>query len=285
MSQNEILTPEMTSDLQQMPQVGAQAAVAREQAEIQAAIVLARKFPRNEQLARDKALLSFERPRMAEDAQYSFPRGGRNITGPSIHLAVELARCWGNIRSGIRVVSMSDDTVHIRGFAMDVETNISAEFEDEFKKLIQRKDKNGQTLWIKPDERDLRELINRRGAILVRNAILRILPPDLVEDAERTAQETLEKAMDGPSRQEKLNAMTLSFTRLGVKATQLEKKMNCKLEAMSAENLAELRKIYKAIIDGQSTVAEQFDVSPISEDQDTAELNKKMKRKDATDTK
>ena len=49
-----------------------------------------------------------------------------------------------------------------------------------------------RTEWTVPDERDLRELTNRRGAICVRNAILALVPPDLVEDAMATADQTLE---------------------------------------------------------------------------------------------
>jgi len=74
------------------------------------------------------------------------------------------------------VVSLTDEHVHIRGFAIDLETNASTEYEDQFKRLVQRKGRDGETHWVQPDERDLRELIGRRGAILVRNAILSYTP-------------------------------------------------------------------------------------------------------------
>ena len=157
-------------------QAGELAAVAREQNEIQSAIVSAKKFPRNEQAAFVKALNSFRRQSMAEAATYSFPRGGKTVEGPSVDCARELARVWGNIRYGLRVVSQDENRLHIRAYALDLETNTYVEAEDEFSKLIQRKDKlSGATRWVTPDERDLRELMNRRGAIAIRNCLLQPL--------------------------------------------------------------------------------------------------------------
>jgi len=78
--------------------VGGLAVISREQHEIQAAIISAKKFPRDENQAYAKAIKSVQRPSMAESATYNFPRGGKSISGPSVDLARELARCWGNIR-------------------------------------------------------------------------------------------------------------------------------------------------------------------------------------------
>src|SRR5690606_14405160 len=170
-------------------EVGAVAATAREEAEIKAAIVLARRFPRDEIAAYTGSSEACKRPSFAEGAMYSFPRGNQIVTGPSVQLAREIARCWGNIRFGLRVVSMDDQMVHIRGYAYDAETNAYVEAEDKFSKLIFRRGRG----WVQPDERELRELVNRRGAILVRNCILQVVPSDVVEDAQRVVQETLRK--------------------------------------------------------------------------------------------
>src|SRR5690606_35974269 len=113
---------------------------------------------------------------------------------------------------------VDDEQVHIRGYALDLETNTYAEAEDRFAKLIQRK-RNGRTQWVEPDERDLRELVNRRGAICVRNAILQVLPADVIEDALRQSEETLRKAAAGELKQDRAGAirrLALAFDELGV---------------------------------------------------------------------
>src|SRR5690625_3214268 len=80
-------------------EVGAASAVAREEAELKGAIFLAREFPRDEFKAYNQIVKTCARPNFAENALYSFPRGGQTVKGPSVQLAREIARCWGNIRS------------------------------------------------------------------------------------------------------------------------------------------------------------------------------------------
>src|SRR5205085_986190 len=134
---------------------------------------------RNELMAFQQLAVACKRLSFAEQSSYAFPRGGQTVSGPSVHLARAAARVWKNLQYGVRITRDDDDSRQIQAFAWDLETNVKVTGEDDFKKLVYRK-KDG---WVKPDERDLRELTNRRGAILVRNCILQILPKDLIEDA------------------------------------------------------------------------------------------------------
>jgi hypothetical protein len=219
--------------------------------EIKAAITVALRFPRNEDRSFEKLMRSCRRPAFAEDAAYSFPRAGTDITGPSIYLAREAARVWGNIRHGLNVVADDDETRTIEAWAWDLETNTKVFAQDTFKKLIYRK-KGG---WIKPDERDLRELTNRRGAILKRNCILEIMPTDLIDDARQMAVSTLQKgaaADPEAARKKVINA----FSQLNITPEMLEQRLGHKLSECSPAEIAELRQIYKSIADGNSTWAE-----------------------------
>ncbi len=247
---------------------GTLAVVTREQTEIQARVFSAKKFPRDEEKAYSRLMNSMTRLTMAESAEYSFPRGGKAVTGPSVDLAREGARCWGNIHYGLRIVSSTDQKIHIRGFAVDLETNTYAEAEDEFKPLIQRKiPGTKETEWRTPDERDLRELINRRGAICVRNALLQILPPDIIEDARKRANETLQQAADGSlsaNREDTIRRMVLNFDKIGVSKEMLEEYLTHPLSLITGEELSELKRIWKSINDGQTKREEHF-VFPISE--------------------
>lgn len=241
-------------------QAGTMSAVARAEAEVKAAIAIAKRFPRNETQARINIKNSCERPRFADEALYAFPRGsGENaatIEGPSVALARELARCWGNIQFGLRIVTDDDERVHILGRAYDAETNTLVEMEDKFKKLIQRK-----TGWIRPQERDLRELINRRGAICVRNAILQIIPKDIVEEAVERCNETLTKAAAGAMKADpKAAARKLAecFDPMGVTVAMLEGYLGHTYDTMTPKEYAQLRTIWQSITDGNSRVDEYF---------------------------
>ena len=241
----------------------------REQSEIQAAIASAKYFPRNEVAAALQVTKSFGRVSLAEAARYSFPRGGKTISGPSVDCARELARLWGNLRYGIRVVSMTDDQVHIRGFAIDLETNSQTEYEDTFKRLVQRKGRDGETRWVEPDERDLRELISRRGAILYRNAILSILPPDLVDSALGTADKTLRSVASGElkaSREDVVKSIAGRFDQFGVSVAMLENYLGHSLADANADEVSELKSIGKSLADGVTKREDHFDLSPEAED-------------------
>lgn len=245
-----------------MREAGTVSAVAREEAEMKSAIFLARQFPRDEAAAYTKIIKSCRRPAFAEGALYRFPRGNQQVEGPSVQLAREIARCWGNIRYGLRIVSVDAETVHIRGYAYDLETNSYVEHEDKFARLVQRK-RGNRTEWVPPDERDLRELINRRGAILVRNAILQVVPSDVVEAAIKEVHATLKRAAQGEieqSREDAIRRLVLAFDSIGVSVQALEQYLGHPLDAISAEEIADLRGVYKSIIDGNTRREDHFDL-------------------------
>ncbi len=250
------------------------AGAAEKQFEIQSAIVIARRFPRDEDQAFARLMKSAKRPSFAEDASYQFPRGkvkdektGKWVTnfvnGPSVYIAREAARVWGNIRYGLEVIRDDDETRQIRGWAWDIETNVKVTAEDDFKKLVQRKQYDSQgkstgTAWVTADERDLRELTNRRGAILVRNSILQLLPSDIIEDVRAECDRTIENgAKEDPEAAKK--KLIVAFASLNVMPEMLEQKLGHKLAECSPAEIAELRKIYKSIADGNSTWAEYID--------------------------
>jgi len=241
---------------------GTAGAVAREESEVKAAIVLARANQRDEMTAFKSIMTACKRPSFAKAAMYRFPRGNSEIVGPSVDLAREMARVWGNIRYGARIVTEDDTTVHIKGFAFALETNAYVEMEDKFRKLIQRKDKHTkETKWVQPDERDLRELVNRRGAILVRNAILQLIPPDVTEDAVLRAKETMRKAAAGEVKQDRQSAIRRlvgAFDGLGVSPAMLEGYLQHSLEIVTEKEIADLRSVWKSISDGNSRREDYF---------------------------
>lgn len=224
------------------------AAAAEKQFEIQSAIVLAKRFPRDEDLSFQKLMKACGRTTFAEDAEYSFPRGGQAVKGPSVFLAREAARVWTNIRYGLTITRDDASSRQIQAWAWDLETNTKISAEDDFRKLIFRKGKG----WIEPDERDLRELTNRRGAILIRNCVLQILPKDLIEDALDTCRQTLRAnaAKDPDATRKKI---LIAFSELNVTAEMLAAYLGHTVAQSSPAELADLRGIYKSISDGNTT--------------------------------
>ena len=248
------------------------AAAAMAQYEIQSAIIISQKCPRNEENAFAALMRSCKRTAFALKASYSFPRGKKkdaqgnwvpnNVEGPSVNLAREAARVWGNIRYGIEVIREDMDSRQIRGWAWDLQTNVKVSADDDFRKLIMKKRYvNGRedgVDWIPADERELRELTNRRGAILVRNCILQLLPPDLISDARQLCSKT---AMSGlvldPDGEKK--KIILGFAEINVTPEMLEQMIGHKIAQCAPFEIAELRKVFESIRDGQSTWSDYAD--------------------------
>lgn len=253
------------------------AVVARETAQIQSAVISAKKFPRDENESYTRAIRAFKRESLAKNATYEFPRGGKKVSGASIDCARELAKAWGNIRWGFEVTESTADQVSLRGFAIDLESNTTVEMGDRFEKLVQRKI-NNVTSWVKPDERDLRELVNRRGAILVRNCLLQLIPSDVTEavldQARSTLKASAEKTLKS-SREDVIRQLVLSFAEVGVKNTHLKTYLGKDVSEIDVDELVSLRGIYKSLRDGHTRISDHFEVGKATKKaaEESEELN------------
>jgi hypothetical protein len=227
--------------------------------EVQAAIIVAKRFPRNYDDVWSKVMKSCKRKSLAEKAAYSYPRGGSTISGPSVYLARVIAGNYGNLRFGVDIMRDDEDSRLIRGWCWDVETNSKVHFDDDFKKLIFRKGKNGQQgQWIIPDERDLRELTNRRGAILMRNAIYNIVPRDLIDDALAMAMSTMKSSIKDPDGEKK--RLILELDKIGVTVSMVN--IYLEHDVWNLDDIAELQGILNAIKSGTTKREDYFGANP-----------------------
>lgn len=245
---------------------------------IEAMCLLARRFPRDEGEAAAALLESSERFSFADASIYEFPRGKTTVHGLSVYFAREAARRWRNVQVTSEIVGEDDDGYHLRAAAWDLETNLTQSADDYAKKRIQRIDKKtGETQWISvTDERELRELVNRRLAVLERNVVLRLLPEETKEACLATciaakrrgpakpapkpsgakAPAAPAAAVDEAAALEGLRTKTLdAFAGLAppVSRASLEWYVGRPWATATADDISSLRAIYRAIADGEAT--------------------------------
>jgi len=223
-------------------------------AEVQAAIMLAKQFPRNPIDAMDRILTACQRPTLAEQALYSYARGGTDITGPSIRLAEAIAQNWGNLQFGIRELSQANGESTVECYAWDVETNTRQV------KVFQvphvRHTRQGRKQL--EDPRDIYEAVANQGSRRLRACILGIIPGDVVEAAVKQSEQTLTaKADTSIDAQKKL---VEKFADYGVSKGQIEKRIQRHLDAITPAQVVSLRKIYNSMKDGMSSPADWFEV-------------------------
>lgn len=242
-------------------------------AEVQAAIMLAKQFPRNPIEAMDRILTNCQRHTLAEQALYSYSRGGSDITGPSIRLAEAIAQSWGNLQFGIRELSQSNGESTVEAYAWDVETNTRQV------KVFQvphvRHTKSGRKSL--EDPRDIYETIANQGARRLRACILGIIPGDVVEAAVRQSEDTLKtKADTSPEAQKKLME---AFASYGVTKAQIEKRIQRRIDAITPAQVVSLRKIYNSLKDGMSGPADWFEAPEQAADEPNAGTVENLKDK------
>lgn len=233
----------------------AEAGQQREIAEVQAAMIIAKKFPRNQLEACDKILLACTRTSLAEGALYSYGKGGTDVTGPSIRLAEVAAQCWGNVSFGIRELEQRNGESTVEAFAWDVETNTRQV------KVFQvghvRHTKSGQKKLTDP--RDIYEMVANQGARRLRACILGVIPGDVIEAAVKQCEETLHANADvSPEGIKKLQA---AFQQLGVSKEQIEARIQRRIETIRPAQIVQLKKVYASLRDGMSEIGDWFDAS------------------------
>jgi hypothetical protein len=235
-------------------------------AETQAAMVIAKRFPRNQVEAMDKILQAFTRPSLAEASQYEYSRGGSKITGPSIRAAETIAQLWGNIQFGVRELEQRNGESTVEAFAWDIETN-TRQVKVFQVPHIRHTNKGAYRL---EDPRDVYELVANQGARRLRACILGIIPGDVVEAAMNQADVTMETSLEITP--ELLKSLVERFAAFGVTKDAIEKKIQRRIDAITPALLVNLKKIYNSLKDGMSSAADWFELAPAGVDPATGEV-------------
>jgi hypothetical protein len=221
--------------------------------EIQAALVIAKRFPRNQLESLNRILNACKRPFLAEQALYAYPRGGQVVTGASIRMAEVAAQNWGNMTFGVREISQKNGVSEVEAFAWDLETNTQST--KIFHVSHVRNTRRGS--YILTDQRDIYELVANQGARRLRACILAVVPGDVIEAAVEQVNKTLSSGEEPI--QDRIKRLSMAFDEMGVTVKMLEKRLGHKLEVTIESELINLRAIYKSIKDGMASRKDFFD--------------------------
>ncbi|MFD9752632.1 hypothetical protein ACFWYQ_21230 [[Kitasatospora] papulosa] len=236
-------------------------------AEVQAAIVVAQQCPRDINAAIAEMRQSCTQLYLAERAQFRFPRAGSTVSGPSVHLARELARCWGNIQYGLVEMRRDDEfgESEMQAFAWDVQKNSrnSSTFI-----VPHKRDQKGGPKQL-TDMRDIYENNANNGARRVREAIFAILPPWFVEEAKELCAQTIRDGGGKPLNIRVADAIK-AFEGIGVTADRIETKLTRPSGKWTDHDVAQLIVIFRSIQQGEVTADEEFPAPRVTVDEITA---------------
>lgn len=223
--------------------------------EIKGKMFLARQFPRDPERSLQNVLMECQRPKLAEVAQYEYPKGDSVVKGPSIRLVEVLARHWGNIDSGVAEIEAYDDHTVVKAYAWDLETNVS----DEKVFAVQHKRSTKRGSYKLTDERDIYEMVANKAARRKRSCLLAVMPGWYVEAALDACNETLRKSVANGRSMDEVRASLLSaFAEVGITAVDIEARMGRPIDKINENDVVKLRHLYSAIKDGFVKAADAF---------------------------
>lgn len=210
-------------------------------AEVQAAVTVALQFPRDMARAYAEMKAACGRLQLAKRAFYSVPNRGN---GPSVHLARELARIWGNIDYGVRELSRDDAAAmsEVQAFAWDQQVNVrsSRTFQAPHAKM------KGRNREVITDLDDIYRNNQNVGAKAVRETIFTILPAEFVEEAQNLCRATLEHG-DGIPVPQRIEMALASFASINVSQERLEAKLGKPRGQWGAQQVADMGIWYTSI--------------------------------------
>ena len=219
-------------------------------AEIDHQITTARRYPRSLKTFRDQITeLATLDEETARSCIYVVPRDGKNIEGASARFAELIVSCWGNNRTGGRIVGADDDFVTGQGFFFDLEKNVAITYE--VKTSIRKR--NG--------ERFSQDMIGVAGSSAAskahRNAALKGIPRALWQPAFEKAKQVVAGTQETlTTRRVKMlkDMMTQGATKeqifglVGVKG----------IDDITLDHMVVLGGVYTAIKEGGTTIEQAY---------------------------
>ena len=225
-----------------------QGAVAIEQeraiAEAQGQLTLAKRFPRELNGAHAELMTACKSKAFAEVAFYSVPNRG---SGPSIRLAEEIARVYGNFQYGHRELSREEGKSEIEVFAWDMEKNNRSIRQITVMHITDTK----QGPKILKDQADIDNKIANVASKQVRGRILALMPKWLVQDAVVECRKTLAGNNTEPL-ETRIRRMIQAFGGLGVTVKVIEAWLGRPTSELTPDELIDLQGMYNAIKEGAS---------------------------------
>lgn len=223
--------------------------MAKEAKALEVAMIAAKRFPRDYASIEDKILRNCTRRRLAEAAEYSYPRADTTISGPSVKLLEVVAQCYGNIEFGANEVQRYADYSDCEAFAWDFENNVKVT--RKFTVPHFRDTKRGKQRLT--EDRDIREMIFNFGSRNMRSCLERVIPRDLVESAIDACRKTL-NGTNAPFADLINNAKELFRSQYSIDGEFLQKLVGEKFEKWTKYHYNQACKYSSALDEGETTV-------------------------------
>lgn len=245
----------MNTDLDkiEIQQVNTEVLYQQDKAQVDIQISTAKQYPRNitRAVQNSVALVTMDQ-KTAATCTYSVPRGGKAITGPSVHLAKIIAQNWGNLRIESRVIDIDSKHVTSQGICWDLENNIAIKTEVKRSITTRSGRMNDDMITVTG---------NAGNSIALRNAIFAVIPRSVVDKVYSEACMMITGDLSDETklikrRKQVFDAMKDSFTVTEAEILSVVGKAS--INHITSDDLVVLIGVGQAIKDGDTTVDMAF---------------------------
>ena len=226
----------------------------QERASIDTQVATAKKYPRNLKRVKDNSVgIACMNKETAEACRYAKPVGGKNITGPSVHLARIVCQQYGNIRVQQRIKQITEKTIIAEAVAFDMETNYAVCVEAR-RSIV---GKNGHRYTESVIETNAMAIL----AIAERNAILKVVPKSIIDTVYDEAFKCANGDLTDNAKLILARDKAIEFFKNEYGASEEEVVASLGLktkEAIKAEHIVDLRGFIQALKDKDISADELF---------------------------
>ena len=223
-----------------------------ERANVDSQVATAKQYPRDiSRSVNNSIAMATMDYATAQSCGYALPRGGKPITGPSVHLAKLIVSNWGNMRAEAKVVQITDKQVISRGTCWDLENNVATAFEVR-RSII---GKNGKRF----SDDMITVTGNAANSIAYRNAVFSVIPKAITDKVYQSAQHFITGDLSDDEKLVARRKKCIDFFKDEYGITENEVVMLCGKQTVNqikADQIALLLGITQSLKDGDTTVEE-----------------------------
>ncbi len=247
------------------------AIAAQAKALVEARYTVAMHRPRDWDQVRDRLLKDCRRPGFADSAIYHKPVG-KGVTGPSIRFAEAAIRNMTNVV--VETMTTYDDHEKriVRVTVTDLEANVPYSQDVTITKTVERNSvkqgdnvlrsrtgSKGQPVYILEATDD--DILNKANALIskaIRTLGLRLLPGDIMDECMEMCRET-QRNRDAQDPDTARRRIFDAFSASGVSPEQIKEYLGHDAKTLAPREIEELRALYNALRDGETTWREAMD--------------------------
>lgn len=225
----------------------------QDKASIDIQISTAKAYPRNIRRATENALAIVTMDQtIAQTCTYSVPRGGKKISGPSVHLAKIIAQVWGNMRIDAKVVDIDQSRVTSESVCWDLESNLAIKVQIK-RSIVSRTGRFSEDM--------ITVTGNASNSIALRNAVLSVIPKGIVDKIYNAAKQTI--TGDVSDKNKLISKRVQVFQQLRDTFGVSDKEIlfaigKASIDFVDADDIVTLVGVGQAIRDGDTTIEEAF---------------------------